>query len=99
MGLQAKEKRGFGLNRHGQIVPLNKEAHENYMLGLDDHLKFRVNQKTVQQIQSEQFKFKYRRDEYTLVLSQSERVFCERYKTEVGIRDDDVVVGFNTGCS
>lgn len=99
MGLQAKEKRGFGLNRHGQIVPLNKEAHENYLLGLDDHLKFRGNKKTVQQIQSEQFRFKYKRDEYTLVLSESEREFCARYKKEMGIDEDDIVVGFNTGCS
>ena len=99
MGVQAKEKLGFGLNNHGQIVPLNKEAQENYVLGLDDHLKFRVNQKTVQQIQCEQFKLKYRRDEYALVLSPVEKEFCESYKREVGISEDDLVVGFNTGCS
>ena len=99
MSVKAKEKLGFGLNTRGQIVPLNKEAHENYKLGLDDHLKFRINQKTVQQLQCEQFKLKYKRDEYTLVLSPAEKEFCETYKSEMGIENGDLVVGFNTGCS
>lgn len=98
-GLQAKEKLGFGINTRGQIIPLNKEANENYMIGLDDRLKFRVNQKTVQQIQCEQFKLKYVRDEYILQLSEDEKNFCSSYKESVGIKNDELVVGFNTGCS
>lgn len=99
MGLNAKEKLGFGMNERGQIVPLNKEAHENYILGLDDHLKFRVNQKTVQQLQCEQFRLKYRCDEYVLELTNEEEAFCRSYKEQVGIRHERLVVGFNTGCS
>jgi ADP-heptose:LPS heptosyltransferase len=99
MSLQTKEKLGFGINKNGVIVPLNKEAGENYLLGLDDHLKFRVNQKTVSQLQCEQFKLKYRRDEYVLNLHPEEEAFCEDYRKQTGIGDDDVVVGFNTGCS
>lgn len=98
-GLQAKEKLGFGIDTRGQIIPLNKEANENYMLGLDDHLKFRVNQKTVQQIQCEQFKLKYVRDEYVLELSDDEKNFCSSYKESVGVKDHELVIGFNTGCS
>ncbi len=97
--IRAKQKLGFGLNKHGQIVPLNKEAHYNYRLGLDDHLKFRVNEKTVQQIQCEQFKLPYRRDEYLLALSEEETRFCGRYKTQNGLDNGDLIVGFNTGCS
>jgi heptosyltransferase-2 len=97
--LAAREKLGFGINRRGQVVPLNKEANYNYRLGLNDHLKFHVNQKTVQQIQCEQFKLKYRRDEYVLELTDEEKRFCESYKHRVGIQDDELVVGFNTGCS
>jgi ADP-heptose:LPS heptosyltransferase len=97
--LRSKQKLGFGLNNHGQIVPLNKEAHYNYKLGLDDHLKFRVNEKTVQQIQCEQFKIKYGRDEYGLTLSHEEEEFCTSYKREHGLASENVVVGFNTGCS
>ncbi len=99
MSLHADEKLGFGVNDRGQIVPLNKEAEENYILGLDDHLKFRVNQKTVQQLQCEQFKLEYQRDEYVLKLTDAENLFCSSYKKQVGISEDDLVVGFNTGCS
>ncbi len=97
--LRSKEKLGFGLNKHGQIVPLNKEADYNYRLGLDDTLKFRVNQKTVQQIQSEQFRLKYRRQEYALALSKEEAEFCESYKHQNGLDSGELVVGLNTGCS
>jgi heptosyltransferase-2 len=97
--LYAIDKLGFGMNARGQIVPLNKEANYNYRLGLDDHFKFHVNQKTVQQIQCEQFKLKYRRDEYVLELTEEEKEFCESYARRVGIQDHELVVGFNTGCS
>ncbi len=97
--LQAKEKLGFGMNDRGIIVPVNKEAEENYILGLDDHLKFRVNTKTVQQLQCEQFRLKYRRDEYAVTLTPEERQFCSAYRSSQGIGPNDLVVGLNTGCS
>ena len=99
LGVNAKEKVGFGLNKNGAIVPLNEEAMENYILGLDDKLKFRLNQKPVPQILCETLKLKYKRDEYMLNLTSEEAAFCLAYKEEQGIRYDDVVVGFNTGCS
>lgn len=99
IGLNAKEKLGFGMNDKGQIIPLNKEAEENYLLGLDDHLKFRVNEKTVQQIQCEQFRLDYARDEYVLHLTNEELAFCEQYKKSAGLTGGELVVGFNTGCS
>jgi ADP-heptose:LPS heptosyltransferase len=98
-GLAAKEKLGFGLHPNGSIVPLNREAEENYALGLDDHLKFHVNRKTVQQIQCEQFRLEYRRDPYVLRLTEEEKAFRAEYRRRVGIRDGETVAGFNTGCS
>jgi ADP-heptose:LPS heptosyltransferase len=98
-GLRAKEKRGFGLNDNGVIVPLNKEARESYLLGLDDNAKFRLNQKSVPQLQCEQFKLRYARDRYVLRLTPDEETFCRSYAKEVGIAGGDLVVGFNTGCS
>jgi ADP-heptose:LPS heptosyltransferase len=95
----AGEKLGFGLHPNGCIVPLNEEAEENYALGLDDHIKFHVNKKTVQQIQCEQFRLEYRRDPYVLELTEEEMAFCADYKGRVGIRGGETVVGFNTGCS
>ena len=99
MTLRAKEKLGFGLNKDGVIVPLNKEAHENYLLGLDDHFKFRVNQKPVSRILCETLKLKYKRDEYILSMTDEEQQFCKEYKQGEKIQDARLVVGFNTGCS
>ncbi len=99
MSLKAGSRLGFGMNRDGVIVPLNKEAAENYRLGLDDHLKFRVNRKTVPQLQSEQFRLKYRRDEYVLRLTQEELDFCRDYRAQNSLSDSLLTVGFNTGCS
>jgi heptosyltransferase-2 len=99
MGLQAKKKLGYGLNAGGVIIPLNKEAEENYILGLDDHLKFRVNQKPVTRLLCEAMCLKYKRDEYVLSLNDEERDYTARYKEQHGIEHSDLVVGFNTGCS
>jgi len=95
----AGEKLGFGLHPNGCIVPLNEEAEENYALGLDDHIKFHVNKKTVQQIQCEEFRLDYRRDPYVLELTPEEIAFCAAYKKKTGITNGETVVGFNTGCS
>jgi heptosyltransferase-2 len=99
MGLKAATKLGFGINANGAIIPLNPEAEENYRLGLDDHLKFKVNTKTVAQLQCEQFSLEYRRDPYVLVLSPEEQEFCAAYRAEHGLDRAGLVVGFNTGCS
>ena len=101
-GLTAKVKRGFGLDGNGKIVPVNKEAYYNYQLGLDDHLKFHVNTKTVTELLAGQFALPYRRDEYTLILSNEEEEFCGQYRVRAGLPsgpEGGLVVGFNTGCS
>lgn len=99
MKLNTKEKLGFGLNTNGQIIPLNKEASYNYKLGIDDYLKFRVNQRTGQDILAETFKLPYQRDEYVLSLSDEERELTSWYRRSIGITEEDAVIGFNTGCS
>ena len=97
--LNAKEKIGFGLNKDGKIIPLNKEAESSYLLGLDDNLKFRVNKKCGTQILQEAMKLEFRRDAYTLNLSDEEKKYCEQYSKEIGLTGNNVAVGFNTGCS
>lgn len=99
MGVHAGKKLGYGLNDRGQIIPLNKEAEYNYLLGLDDHLKFRVNTRTVSEILHQTMKLDYRHDEYVLNLSEEENHFCDRYAQEQGLDTAKLVVGFNTGCS
>ena len=97
--LNAKEKIGFGLNKEGQIIPLNREAEYSYLLGLDDNLKFSVNKKYGTEILQEAMKLTFRRDAYTLILSDEEKKYCEQYAKEVGLNGNNVIVGFNTGCS
>lgn len=95
----AQRKLGFGLNENGKIIPVNEGANYNYKLGMDDHFKFKINQRTGQDYLAETFELDYKRDEYILELTQDEKDFIEKYKKKVGIRKKDKVIGFNTGCS
>jgi ADP-heptose:LPS heptosyltransferase len=96
--LNCGDVRGFTLSDRGQIIAANPEAEYNFRLGLDDHLKFRVNQRTGQDILAETWKLSYRRDDYILELTEDERRFCEVKASEWGLAGK-TVVGFNTGCS
>jgi len=99
MELRAGEKRGFGINENGAIIPLNPEAEYNYRMGIDDELKFRKNRRTGQDILAETWKLDYRRDEYVLQLTEEENQFCQAYKGKLGLEEAPVIIGFNTGCS
>lgn len=97
--INSKNKLGFGLNKDGKIIPVNEGANYNYLLGMDDHLKFKVNQRTGQDYLAETFELEYKRDEYVFNFTEDELKFIEDYKTSVGISSSDKIVGFNTGCS
>lgn len=97
--LNSKHKLGFGLNADGKIIPVNDGAFYNYQLGMDNHLKFKVNKKTGQEYLADTFEVDYARDDYTFNFSAEELKFIEDYKKEVGIAANDFVIGFNTGCS
>ncbi len=99
MSVNAEHRLGFGINERGQIIPMNKGAEYNYLLGMDDHLKFKVNTKTGQEYLAETFELPYQRDDYVFEFTQEELQFIEDYKNKVGIKDNDEVIGFNTGCS
>lgn len=99
MKVKAHQKLGFGLNGNGAIIPLNEGAEHNYRIGLDDEYKFRINEKTGQEILAETFDLEYERHEYEFHLSDEEKAFCEEYRKKYRITDDDIVIGFNTGCS
>lgn len=97
--LRAKNKLGFGLNSDGKIIPVNDGANYNYLLGMDDHLKFKVNERTGQDYLAETFELDYNRDEYVFNFTEDELKFIDEYKKKIGIDDNDKVIGFNTGCS
>ena len=96
--LDCDDTRGFVLSRRGQIVPANAEAEYAYKLGLDDHLKFRLNQRTGQDILAEAWRLPYQRDAYVLRLTDEELSFCESLQEAWDLKGK-TVIGFNTGCS
>jgi len=97
--VNSKNKMGFGLNEDGKIIPINKGAYYNYNLGMDNNLKFKLNEKTGQEYLAETFELKYEKENYIFEFTDEEKEFISNYKNEVGISDEDLVVGFNTGCS
>jgi heptosyltransferase-2 len=97
--LNAEHKMGFGLDNNGKIIPVNKSALYNYNLGMDDHLKFKLNTRTGQDYLAETFELPYQRDDYVFEFTEEELEFISNYKKEIGLGKNDFVVGFNTGCS
>lgn len=97
--IKAKKKLGFLLNEDGKIIPANASAMYNYLMGNDDKLKFRINQRTGLDIIHETFELEYKRDEYTYFFTDEEIQFIEDYKKEIQYNPAKTYVGFNTGCS
>jgi heptosyltransferase-2 len=97
--IDAKKKLGFLLNDGGKIIPANESAMYSYILGIDDELKFRKNQKSGIEIIHEVFELDYQKDDYVFNLSEEEKEFISSYKKEINFDDTKLYVGFNTGCS
>ena len=97
--VNAKRKLGFGLNKNSKIIPMNEGAHYNYNLGMDDHLKFKINRRTGQDYLAETFELDYQRDDYIFHFTDEELEFIQQYKKANCIKEKDFMVGFNTGCS
>ncbi len=97
--LQAYSKCGFGLSPRGNIIPLNKGALYNYELGLNDTLKFHKNKRTVVDIIHETAELPYSGERYELILDGDEVNYKKEWTENSGLSQDDIVVGFNTGCS
>jgi len=62
--VKARVKHGFGWSIEGAVRPLDDRSDYAYRLGIDDELKFRVNQKTYQQIIFEMCEWTYASQEY-----------------------------------
>lgn len=97
--VSSKEKYGFTLNEDGKIVPENAFADYNYLLGVDDYSKFKVNQKTGQEILAETWNNDYQRDRYILQMTEDEKKFVKEFRSKIIDNDSQTIVGFNTGCS
>ncbi len=97
--LRAKKKFGFGLSPEGQIIPLNKGALYNYDLGLHDNVKFHQNKRSTVDILHETVELPYNREKYSLFLSKDEIDYRNRWAEKAGLSHNDIIIGFNTGCS
>ena len=96
--VKATEQRGFSVDAGGAIVPLNPEAEYLYRLGLDNEEKFFVNEQSEQQLVTEALGFEYKRDRYIVVLDDRERGWARQDRRNCGVEDDEVLIGWNTGC-
>ncbi|MGA7836535.1 MAG: lipopolysaccharide heptosyltransferase family protein, partial [Ignavibacteriaceae bacterium] len=86
ISVNANHKQGFGMDQNGKIIPMNKGANYNYRLGMDDHFKFRENQRTGQDYLAETFEVDFQGDDYTFNFTEDELIFIANYKKKVKLR-------------
>ena len=97
--VRAEEKLGFALDENGAITHFNPEAEYTYRLGIDDDLKFKKNQVTGIQFLARAMTLDYQGEDYVLELTPEEKAWAAAYRRNNGIEKNDIVIGFNTGCS
>ncbi len=94
--VNAKEKKGYILDKLGKIQPVNKDAVEWLEMGAIDKFK-KENKKTYQQIIHEICGLEYKRSEILLFLSEEEIEFKKKFYKENNLDRFDVILGLNTG--
>ena len=101
MQIPARQKEGFGLDVRGELMPLTEKSTYAVRLGIDDELKFHLNQKTYQQISFEQAGFSFSNEEYCFEIPPQESHFGEQVLNALGILPvafrKRPLVGLNTG--
>ncbi len=98
--MHANHKWGFGVDENGVIRPFTEEADYQYSLGLNDHLKFFVNEKAETQQITETMGLEWARDPYILELTTGEKDDVQKWRTNI-LREANAkkIIGYNTGCS
>lgn len=96
--IQSNIKFGFGLNTWGGIKPFTEDAQYQFDIGLDDELKFRINQKPETQQITESMGMRWERDPYILHLTESEKAQSAEWRKQIN-PNGERVIGYNTGCS
>jgi ADP-heptose:LPS heptosyltransferase len=96
--IQAERKAGFGMNRMGNAIPLNKESEYAYELGINDNLKFRINTKTYPELIYECVSLAYSApQEYILPDLSTEIEEAIAGLLVRGVQPQDLKIGLNTG--
>ena len=95
--VSAPQKYGFGLNEHGNLTAFTPAAAYALRLGVDDHLKFRMNTKTYQEMLFEAVEVEYQTDDYVFVLKEAHRRKAQAFFARNKIPAGRLNVGLNTG--
>lgn len=96
--LEAERKTGFGWDPKGCLIPLDRGSRYLYDLGLSDQLKFRVNQKSYQQLVIEAAGLDCRGQPYQYQPTPQESEWAGRYlKKLLGRKTGLPLIGLNTG--
>ncbi len=92
-------KRGFGADKQGSLCAADASSDYAFRLGVDDELKFKLNQKTYQEICFEQVDLHFEKEEYRFSLSARQSALAEEALTARGWQPKKGarVVGVNTG--
>ncbi len=87
--------------KNGAILPATPAANELWELGLDNHKKFHVNQKSETQLVIEALELgPFQRDDYWLPLMNHENQETEQKRQMwLQARNKKTLIGLNTGCS
>jgi len=93
----ADTRRGFLLGPHGNLVPADADAEYAFRLGIDDELKFRVNQRTHQEITFEMVGLPWRRQPYRLEVPPAAVARAGERWADCGLEPGERVIGLNVG--
>lgn len=98
MRVAATEKRGFGRDANGALVPVHPDAAYAYDLGLSDRLKFFENERTYQDVIFEVCGLPWRRQEYDVPAVREHAASGAGHLARAGVPDGSgPLVGLNTG--
>ncbi|MFA6598602.1 MAG: glycosyltransferase family 9 protein [Ignavibacteriaceae bacterium] len=94
--INAKNKKGFFLDKKGKIQPFDNAAIEWLELGAFDQKK-KLNSKSYQQILHEICGLEYEKGEIILSLNEEEKEYAEEFSTRHKLKKFKKIIGLNTG--
>lgn len=95
--VQAPLKFGFTINAHGNLESFTPAAAYSLRLGVDDDLKFRVNDKTYQRMIFEAAELDYQNDDYVFVLPEAAKAKAAAFFQARRVPKKRPSIGLNTG--
>lgn len=95
--IKAKRKFGLGMDSSGNIFPFNDEAEILIDIGLSDHIKGKVNKKTIQNLIFDVLGLEYNNDKSIYNIPEKSKEFAREFFEAHNIKRTDFVIGLNTG--